>query len=221
MAASAARKIVAVWERDLWAESKGQETERVVANKDKLTLTVLWELLNQAGCCRPGNSSVLIRLHPGYRKKCLFILYFFLNTQQTVCITYWVLALGYFCIKEMRCTMVPGARFSPLKCWSGGPPQSWIGSAREQARPPASGAWCVCACVCTPALLGPGDRGRRECLRKMHVQCCKAFFVMCYSFFLLLLKINTIFSSRRMRVIYDTAFSEVVFLVCGFANSSN
>lgn len=60
-------------------ESKGQETERVVASKDKLTLMVLWELLNQAGCVRPGNSFVLIRLHPGYRKKCIFFWKYAMN----------------------------------------------------------------------------------------------------------------------------------------------
>lgn len=62
MSASAAWKIVAVRERDLCKQGKGQETERVVASEEKLTLTVLWELLNQAVCSRTGKSSVLIKL---------------------------------------------------------------------------------------------------------------------------------------------------------------
>lgn len=87
MADSAAWKIVAVWERDLWAESKGQETERVVASKRKLTLGVLRELLNQAGLRRLGNSSMLLRLPLRGKEKCfvLFCCFVFVVVVVLIC----------------------------------------------------------------------------------------------------------------------------------------
>lgn len=110
MSASAAWKIVAVRKKDLCKQGKGQETERVVASKDKLTLMVLWELLNQAVCSRTGKSSVLIKLLCNTERDVNISG----NMQQTVCTISWVL-LSYVCLGEVIFT-VSGLHSFPTKC---------------------------------------------------------------------------------------------------------
>lgn len=116
-----------------------QRVKGDVASKDKVTLLVLWKLLNQTGCGRLRNDSVIIRLHPGFRKKWIIV---FGKTHQN-CACYLLSTCSWAASVQEGWSVVPGAHFSSLNADLMQPPRPSLDPQGTKQGSPASGLQCV------------------------------------------------------------------------------